>query len=43
MLKDRDMKPFKRITKVKSMKELEMIRTQQFLAGRQFVYAIVFN
>ena len=37
------MKPFKRITKVKSMRELEMMRTQQFLAGRQYVYAVVFN
>ena len=37
------MKPFKRITKVKSMRELEMMRTQQFLAGRQFVYSVVFN
>jgi hypothetical protein len=37
------MKPFRRITKAKSMKQLEMIRTQQTLAGSAFVYSVVFN
>ncbi len=39
----RDTKPFKRITKAKSMKQLEMIRTAQTLAGSAFVYSVIFN
>ena len=37
------MKPFKRITPAKSMKQLEMIRLQQVLAGEAFIYSIIFS
>ena len=39
----RDMKPFKRITKAKSMLELRMKRTQQVLAAHAMLNAALFN
>jgi hypothetical protein len=41
--KIRDMKPFKRITKAKSMLELRMIRTQQILAAHAMLNAELFS
>ena len=37
------MKPFQRITKAKSAKQIEMIRTQQVLASFAMLNAELFN
>ena len=36
-------KPFKRMTAAQQVAQIEMIRLRQTLAGRAFIYSIVYN
>lgn len=36
-------KPFKRLTAKQQVAQIEMIRLRQTLAGRAFIYSVVYN
>jgi hypothetical protein len=36
-------KPFKRLTAKQQVAQIEMIRLQQGLAGKAFIYSVIYN